>query len=126
MKYKRVSFGAGHIDVYTLFEFKRFLSLTLHKFNTIEQDRFHSHAFGAISIMIKGGYAEEYVDNGEIKTKHIKPGIRYIPRGYEHRLLESRPNTWTILFAGPWSKTWFERKDGVVTKLGWGRAVIND
>lgn len=123
--HKRVSFGKGHIDVYTLHEDKNNGSAYIHVFNTIEQDRFHTHSFDGYSVMIKGGYREQYKEDGIIKEKWIGPGVRFIPKDYNHRLMESMPNTVTILIAGPWDESWTEEKDGIITHLGWGRNILD-
>ena len=121
----RVALGLGHLDRYTLFEWKRGVSVYFHVFNTVEQDRFHTHAFGGFAFVLKGGYTEEYIENGTVKTKYVGRGVRYIPRSYNHRLLKSEPNTISLLIAGPWADTWTEENDRYVRTLGWGRKEIS-
>ena len=120
----RVSLGKGFLDRFTVFECKRLFSVYFHVFNTIEQDRFHTHAFDAIAILLYGGYTEEVKEGSITYKKWIGPGIRFIPRTYNHKLLESKPNTISILFAGPWSKTWTEENKHFVRTLTWGRKEI--
>ncbi len=120
----RISLGEGFLDRFTIFECKRLFSIYFHVFNTIKQDRFHTHAFNGIAIVLRGGYLEEIKDGSEVLKKQIRPGIRFIPRNYNHRLLESKPNTLSILFTGPWSKTWTEENDQFVRTLTWGRKEI--
>lgn len=124
-KVTRVALGEGYLDRYTIFEWKRVFSIYFHVFNTIEQDRFHSHAFDGIAILLKGGYEEEIKEGDVTYRKCIRPGIRFIPREYNHRLLRSKPNTLSILFTGPWAKTWTEENDRYVRTLTWGRKEIN-
>src|SRR5688572_10470314 len=119
-KKTRVALGEGHLDRYTVFEFKGFLSFYVHVFNTVAQDRFHSHAFDALSVVLKGGYDEEWKDGGVVRRRRIRPGLRRIPHGHTHRLLRSKPNTVSVLLAGPWRKTWFEETDRHVRLLTWG------
>lgn len=120
----RISLGEGYLDRYTIFEFKRFSSLYVHCFNTIAQDRFHSHAFWGLAFVLYGGYYEEWKNSTGTYCKWIGPGIRWIPREYNHRLLKSKPNTISVLITGPWAKFWTEEKDGIVRTLGWGRKVV--
>lgn len=122
----RVSLGEGFLDRYTIFESKRFFSIYLHVFNTIKQDRLHSHAFNGLAFVLKGGYEEEYRDtDGTLKRTWIGKGIRYIPKSYTHRLLESKANSISILFTGPWDRTWTEENDRWVRTLTWGRKEVS-
>jgi hypothetical protein len=122
----RVALGKGHLDRYTIYENKRLFSVYFHIFNTIEQDRFHTHAFNGIAVVLRGSYEEEYkLPNGLIKRKKIRPGIRYIPREYNHRLLRSEPDTMSILFTGPWAEFWTEENPLFVRTLTWGRKEVS-
>lgn len=122
----RISLGKGHLHRCCLIECKQFFSIYGHVFNTIEQDRFHTHAFNAIAILIKGGYEEEVIgSDGLVRKVKIGPGIRYIPRSYNHRLLKSEPNTLSLLFAGPWYSTWTEENDQYIRTLTWGRKELS-
>lgn len=124
-KKARIALGEGFLDRFTIFEWKRVLSIYIHIFNTVEQDRFHTHAFNGIAIVLRGGYEEEYKDDSGTHRKWIGPGIRYIPRAYNHRLLRSKPNSLSICFAGPWSDTWTEENDNYVRTLTWGRKELD-
>lgn len=123
----RVALGKGFLDKFTIFEWKQVFSIYFHIFNTIEQDRFHTHAFGGIAFVFKGGYEEEYKsNNGEIKRKWVGFGVRYIPSTYNHRLLRSKSNSMSILFTGPWNYYWTEEKIGLwIRVLTWGRKEIS-
>ena len=122
----RIALGRGFLDRFTILELKHFCCIYFHVFNTIEQDRFHTHAFHGLAIVLRGGYLEEHkTSSGRVLQKWIGPGVRLIPRSYNHRLLESHPNTMSILFTGPWSKTWTEENEQFVRTLTWGRKEIN-
>ncbi len=124
-KRTRVALGKGFLDKFTIFENKFFFSIYFHIFNTVEQDRFHTHAFNGIAILLKGSYEEEYkTPDGEIHHKLIKPGIRFIPRSYNHRILNSQPNTMSILFTGRWAKYWLEENSEYVKILTWGHEEV--
>lgn len=112
------------MDRWTLFENKRIGGVYFHSWNTIKQDRFHTHAFNGWAWLISGGYEEEEMVNNQILLKRIKPGIRYIPKEYNHRILKSQPRTYSLLIAGPWSKMWTEETDKWKSVLGWNRNVI--
>jgi len=124
-KTARIALGKGFLDRFTIFEWKRFFSIYFHVFNTVEQDRFHTHAFNGIAILLYGWYEEEVKEEGRFSyRKKIRPSIRFIPRSYNHRILRSKPNTLSILFTGPWSKTWTEENEQFVRTLTWGRKEI--
>jgi len=122
-KKETVAFGAGHLLKWTIFEHKKLFSIYFHRFYTKKQDRFHTHAFHAIAIVLWGGYDELYIENGITKKQRIGPGIRIIKRSFNHCLLESIPGTASIVIGGPWLKTWTEEKDGQKRTLTWGRKV---
>lgn len=46
-KKKRIELGEGHIIQYTLFENKLIGGVWLYYWKTIEQNRFHTHAFSS-------------------------------------------------------------------------------
>lgn len=128
-KKKKVALGEGHVIQYTFFEFKRFGGIWFYNWKTIDQMRFHTHAFNAYAILLSGGYSEEIRhSDGSISKNDVenKFKLRYIPREYCHRICESKKNTWTVVFFGSWAKTWkeyFPIRDEWVT-YGWGRKVL--
>ena len=122
-KKQRIQLGVGYVDKYTILEIKWLFSIYVHVWNTIEQDRFHTHAFNAWVFLIKGRYWEEVINNwGTPYGYDVKRGIRYIPREYNHRILKSEPNSVSVAFAGPWEKTWTETfMNGTIRTLSLGR-----
>jgi len=134
-KKKRVELGSGHIIGYTLFESKYLFSIIVYNWKTIDQNRFHSHAFAAVAFLLRGSYREKYYDKktGEVKEKIVNQWLkpRYLPKNYTHCVLKSEPNTWTIVFVGPWQKHWCEffpqgtnTTLGKWVKYGWGRKIV--
>lgn len=127
-KKKRVELGDGHINAYILFEWKKLFSIIIYNWKTIKQNRFHSHAFPAYAFLLSGSYTQEVYSKGEIKTQEVNSWLtpRYLPRNYTHRIMKAEPNTWTIVFVGPWHDYWYEYFDEnkVWVKYGWGRKVL--
>lgn len=117
--------GEGYVDRWTIFENKHIGGIYFHSWHTIKQDRFHTHAFAGIAWLISGSYEEEYLVGDVSHTKIISPGIRYIPKNYNHKILKSEPNTYSLLIAGPWSRTWTEETDEWKRVLTWNRNVVN-
>lgn len=126
---RRIALGLGYVDRFTVFEFKRWMSLYFHRWNTIEQDRWHTHAFGALVLVLRGGYWESVIERWSygtvIRYRWVGPGIRWIPRHYNHRILRSVPNSISVAIAGPWAETWTETfPGGKVVRYAWGRRRV--
>lgn len=125
---KRVELGDGHIIAYTIFELKWLFSIIIYNWKTIKQNRFHSHAFPAYAFLLSGEYEEEVIRNGVMSKRTVNQWMRprWLPRNYTHRILTAKPGTWTIVFVGPWRKTWYEwfEEENVWVKYAWGRQVV--
>jgi hypothetical protein len=127
LHWDNTSIGVGNIRRFTIFELKYVGGIIINVFNTENQDRFHSHAFHALSWMVHGHYFEDViVDSGHIVTKKIEKS-RFIPRNYIHKITKSSKNAVSVTFEGPWGGTWDEYFDnGRVKTYGWGRKVLFD
>ena len=128
-KKKRIELGKGHIVQYTIFEYKKLGGIWLYNWKTIEQNRFHTHAFSSYAFLLNGSYQEEVIlDDGSkiYNSVNNKFRARHLPKDYCHKILEAEPNTWTIVFFGKWIKHWWEYFDDTKTwvKYGWGRKEI--
>jgi hypothetical protein len=122
--------GKGVVIRYTLIEIKWLFSIYFHQIKTFEQDRFHTHAFNAHVFIIRGGYCDKIKDgigpNKPTKTVQFKAGdYRYIPRLLNHKLLEAKENTVSVLITGSYSNIWTEETDeGVLRILTKGRKPL--
>lgn len=126
LHWDNTSLGIGNIKRFTIFECKYFGGIIINFFNTDNQDRFHSHAFHAFSIMIRGHYMEDIIENNKVVTKKIEKS-RFIPKNYIHKITKSTPNAISVTFEGPWGGSWNEYFDnGRVKTYGWGRKVLFD
>ena len=126
LHFDNTSLGIGNIKRFTLIEIKYIGGIIINKFNTIDQDRFHSHAFGAFSLMIKGWYFEEVIRDNKV-YKDLITTSRFIPKNYIHKIKGSSKDAISITFEGPWGNTWSEFfDDGRVKVYSWGRKVIFD
>lgn len=126
---KRVELGEGHIIQYTLFESKYLGGIWIYNWKTIEQNRFHTHAFSSYAFLLSGSYTEEVIVNGKKEIKVVNQWMkpRYLPTNYCHRILSAKPKTWTIVFFGKWVPHWLEYFPDTKTwvKYGWGRKVLS-
>lgn len=123
----KVTLGTGTITRFTLVELKFIGGIILNIFNTTTQDRFHTHAFPALSFMLKGFYNENILHpNGKIEKRKIIPGIRYIPTYCNHQILDSSRNAISITIMGPWGYSWSETNaEKLNTRIyTWGRRRI--
>ena len=128
-KKKRIELGEGHIEQYTIFESKRIGGIWLYNWQTIDQNRFHTHAFNSVALTLSGSYTQEIIKDGVIKEEVVSKRFipRYLPKNYCHRILEAKPNTWTMVFFGRWIPYWWEYFADTKTwvKYSWGRKVID-
>lgn len=96
---------------YWLFESKRFGSIALLKFDEGSREAFHTHAFNAVSWVLKGHLFEEVIYGiFDEQTLHYKPSLKpiYTPRDRYHKVTGAAKTTWALTFRGPWDKTWKE------------------
>ena len=129
--YNKFTFGDQIVSQFIIFEFKYLCSIIFfyfHKSNG-EQDRYHTHAFNAISFKFFGIY-DEYVLDDEITGKyHIenrKDIIKYFPRDKFHKIGKST-GCLTMLLSGPWNGQWKEyvcSANNKIVNYTFGRKVI--
>jgi hypothetical protein len=128
-KKKRIELGEGHIVQYTLFESKYWGGVWIYNWKTIEQNRFHTHAFSSYAFLLRGSYTEERIVDGKIEENTVNQWMkpRYLPMDYTHRILEAEPKTWTIVFFSKWKDHWWEYFNDTKTwiKYGWGRKKLD-
>lgn len=126
MKFFKKSYDGGPdsgVTGYWLIEIKPLFSIVLLKFNKGTRDAYHSHAFNALTIWLKGSVIEHDLFRPLKLTKWHGGYIKYTPRDKIH-MVEAMKNTWALSFRGPWAKTWFEYKDGKIYELTHGRVIV--
>jgi hypothetical protein len=105
-------------------EIKKWFSVVGLRFGNGSREAFHSHAFNAVSWVLKGSLLERHLDGREIvHTPSWKP--IFTKREVFHQVF-SRGNTYVFSLRGPWAKTWMEflpKTDSFQT-LGHGRKVV--
>ena len=103
-KKKDIKLGQQLVSELTILEWKPLFSLKLFHFHetTGSQDRFHTHAFDAWSILLHGDYTEEVVKDGEILSlPRSRSRFLFIPKNQYHRITKSK-GCRTLLITGPW------------------------
>jgi hypothetical protein len=128
--YNKFIFGQQVVSQFVLFECKYLFSIIcfyFHKSNG-EQDRFHTHAFNAISFKIFGTYNEYVLDDEITGNYHIEKRtdiIKYFPRDRYHKIGNSS-GCLTLLLSGPWINSWKEYICGTnkIVNYKFGRVVF--
>lgn len=116
-------FGEQKVTQFKIFENKKWFSVILfyfHKCPNKVQDRFHTHAFNSISILLWGDYEEEFLNSPSKMRSRSR--FLYIPRNSFHRITRSN-GCCTLLISGKWCETWVEFKDGVYTEYFHNRLI---
>lgn len=125
---KQVALGEGHVDQYILFENKYLFSIIFYRWATIDQIRFHTHAFNSIAFLLKGWYWEKVIFNGIEMTNFVNVPLvpRLINKGYCHAIENAKPGTMTMVLVGPWCQNWYEYFPDTKkwVKYKWGRIKV--
>lgn len=109
------------------FRSKKLGTVALLKFDDGSRDAYHSHAFGAISWLLRGRLDElslEYDGSRKHTTYLPRPWPIYTPASRLHKVVSSG-TSWVLTFRGPWSDRWVEfDEDGLFLKLTHNRVVV--
>lgn len=111
------------VTCYFLFECKPLCSVVLMHFGRGTSEVFHSHAFNALTLWLKGRVVEFYRDGGA-RSWHAGQ-LKYTSRDCFHRVA-SGGGTWALSLRGPWKDNWQEVRDGRLRTLTHGRKVVGD
>lgn len=120
----------SNVTGYWLIEWKGLFSIALLRFSKGSREAFHSHAFNAISWIIKGRLKEEIIEEESIflgpSIKYLEPSLVpiYTAKSRVHRVHGLEEVTWALTFRGPWDSEWYEVLRNKVTFLTHGRKVV--
>lgn len=125
------------VTAYTLFEIKSLASVMLLHFRPGTREAYHSHAFKAWTLWLKGQVTEDRLVNPWfVRYGFGRPRFSFTPfragdwkvttRENMHRVVAGRNGAWALTIRGPWSKTWQEYKNGKFVTLAHGRKVVNE
>lgn len=108
-----------------LIEIKKLCSIVLLKFTDGSRDAYHTHAFDAVSWVLKGKLVEQHMDGRVVEyLPSFKP--IFTSRGTFHKVV-SVGETRALTFRGPWLNKWREflpQEDRFIT-LTHGRQVTS-
>jgi hypothetical protein len=103
-KKKDIVLGEQKVSELTILEWKKLFSIKLFNFHKTDgdQDRFHTHAFNAVSVLLKGNYIEEIIEDRKIvQLNRSRKRFLFIPANQYHRITKSE-GCRTLLITGPW------------------------
>jgi hypothetical protein len=88
-------------------EIKSLFSVLALKFELGSREAYHSHAFNAISWVLKGGLNEHMLDGptnyyGASRTPVVTRRATF------HKVMGLGNPSWVLTFRGPWANTWLE------------------
>jgi hypothetical protein len=116
---------------YFLFEIKPLFSIVLLHFRKGTREAYHSHAFNAITLWLRGRVIEhrlrcnEYGDIYKQSTQYRPGQLKYTGRTNMHKV-QSLGDSYALSIRGPWAKTWKEFKAGKIVTLTNGRKVVSE
>lgn len=113
LKKKMINNGEQDVTEITLLEWKKLFSIKLFHFHKSSgcQDRFHTHSFNSISLLLKGNYIEEIIKDGKVvQFDRNRSRLIYIPSHEYHRITRS-DGCRTLLITGPWEPEWMELRE---------------
>lgn len=124
--FKRKDGGAESTSTgYWLIEWKSVFSIVVLKFEGLSREAYHSHAFEAVSWLLRGKLRENFRD---CTQRLIQPSLlpfrtHKVPM---HKVDSLAPVSWAVSFRGPWDSTWKDmaESDGVVKTLTNGRKEV--
>lgn len=128
MKRKNIHLGDQLVTELTVLEWKPLFSIKLFHFHPSSgvQDRFHTHAFKAVSFLLSGNYMEEIIRDGKIiKLPRNRKRVLYIPKDEFHRIGHSG-GCKTLLITGPWGDTFRELTQFALHPVFWKETICGE
>jgi hypothetical protein len=129
LRYNKFTFGNQVVSQFVVFECKWLFSIIFFYFHKSDssQDRYHTHAFNALSFKLWGEYTEYILlseETGAFKVNRRTNIIQYFQRDSYHKIGNSN-GCCTMLLSGPWKREWKEWINGEVKYYSWGRKTFS-
>lgn len=98
----------SNVTGYWLIEWKPVFSVVLLRFDRGSREAFHSHAFHAVSWILRGRLREHALDSGNAVINILLPSWLpvFTPRDRLHKVYGEAEHTWVLSFRGPWLDNW--------------------
>jgi quercetin dioxygenase-like cupin family protein len=110
---------------YFLVEIKPLFSVVLLRFSKGTRDAYHSHAFNALTVWLKGRIREHQLLTEKAPVDYKAGNWKYTRRDNVHKV-EALETSWALTFRGPWHNEWYEYKNGKVVKMTHGRVILSE
>lgn len=115
---------------YWLVEIKSLFSVVLLHFDKGGREAFHSHAFNAVTLWLKGRVYEHVFNTAtkQTETRGWQTGqLKFTRRAHMHKVSTPK-GAWALSLRGPWSNTWQEYSPRLqkLTTLTNGRKVVSE
>lgn len=117
--------GAGSgVTGFYLVEIKSLFSIVLLRFSKGSREAFHSHAFNAWTVWLRGEVrVREYFLPTSMFLRWRAGQIKFTPRNCFHKI-EGGRTAWALTFRGPWADRWQESRRGRLVTLTHGRKEV--
>jgi hypothetical protein len=112
----------SHVSGFFIVEIKSLFSIVLLRFGNGTREAFHSHAFSALTLWLKGK-VKEHLLSGESHYWYAGD-LKYTSKKCFHKV-EAMGDAWALSFRGPWVDRWRENVKGTFTTLTHGRKVVS-
>lgn len=109
---------------YWLIEWKRGFSVVLLRFGEGTREAYHSHAFHAVTLWLRGSVTEHIPGPTCNKCTPYKAGQWKLTKRSTMHKVNSHGVSWALSFRGPWTNTWQENRGGEIVTLSPGRVVV--
>ncbi len=106
-----------------LIECKSLFSIVLLRFNKGTREAYHTHAFNAVTLWLKGRVREHHLGI-DVPMEFTAGDVKHTPRQCFHKI-EALETTWALSFRGPWHDVWLEWRNSRLVKLTHGRREIS-
>jgi hypothetical protein len=127
----------SHVTGFFLVEIKSLFSIVILHFDKGTREAFHSHAFNAITLWLRGTVNEVVLltrptllgTEGKLRVVPWHAGqFKYTSRKLEHKVVAPTEGAWALSVRGPWVNTWKEFLPGVkkYITLTHGRKIVEE
>jgi hypothetical protein len=119
----------SNVTGYWLFECKSVFSIVLLRFDKGSREKYHNHAFHAVSWILSGSLKEKVLHKYHAHIEKLYPSILpiFTSRNRLHKVFGVAEKTWVLSFRGPWTTYWkeYSTETGKFTTLTNGRKIVD-
>jgi hypothetical protein len=130
-KYMRDGGPESKVTGFFFAEIKSLFSIVLLHFEHGSREAYHSHAFNAVSWVLKGQLEEHRLERDKVNLLPYvyTPSLKTIYTSRENiHQVRSTGDTWVLSFRGPWAASWLEYIPTVnkILMLSSGRKIAGE